>query len=251
MTDLDRLLAEFDGVSLDAVEERAALLRRIDNKYALPREAFEQLVHRLNEDHEILEIERRRMFRYTTTYFETSDLRCFIDHVEDRIPRFKVRSRLYEDSGECVFEVKLKRSEDETDKRQIEYSPADRRQLTAEARECMRSALGDAGLEAPEELRASLTTAFERVTIVARSGSERLTCDFGVRLIGAGDEAVKMRPDLVLVETKSESGDSPADRLLGSMRVQPIALSKFRVGMSAVGGAQRFGPQPGSELFQP
>src|SRR5436305_14522132 len=110
MTDLKELLGAFDGVSLDALDERAALLRRVDHKYALPESAFEQLVRRLRADHQVLEIEGRRVFRYSTAYFETPDLRCFIDHVENRLPRFKARSRLYEDSGQCVFEVKLKRS---------------------------------------------------------------------------------------------------------------------------------------------
>lgn len=58
-----------------------------------------------------------------------------------------------------------------------------------------------------------------------------------------------MRDDLVLVETKSERGDSPADRQLAAMGVEIISLSKYRVGMSRVGAAVRFGDQPGSELF--
>jgi hypothetical protein len=48
---------------------------------------------------------------------------------------------LYVDSGECVFEVKLKRSEDETDKRQIDYSEGDRSRLTDDAWRCVRVAL--------------------------------------------------------------------------------------------------------------
>jgi hypothetical protein len=34
------------------------------------------------------------------------------------------------------------------------------------------------------------------------------------------------------------------------MQLEPISLSKYRVGMSLVGGAERFGPQPGAELFE-
>lgn len=204
----------------------------------------------MSDDHEILEIDGRRSFGYSTTYFETPDLRCFVDHVEDRVPRFKARTRFYEDADECVFEVKLKRSGDETDKRQIDYQPADRSRLTDQARECLDSALNGAGLEPPGELSAALTTAFERVTLAARSGSERLTCDFAVRLIGPDDEAVTMRGDLVPLETKSEDGESPADRELARMGHEPISLSKYRVGMSTVGGAERFGVQPGSKLFE-
>jgi hypothetical protein len=60
-----------------------------------------------------------------------------------------------------------------------------------------------------------------------------------------------MDGDLVLIETKSETGESPADRELARMQFSPVSLSKYRVGMSIVGGADRFGSQPGSELFRP
>lgn len=57
--------------------------------------------------------------------------------------------------------------------------------------------------------------------------------------------------DRALLETKSENGDSPADHVLAEMGVEPISLSKYRVGMSLVGAARGFGSQPGSELFEP
>jgi VTC domain len=109
----------------------------------------------------VLEIDGHRAFRHSTTYFETPDLRCFTDHVEDRVPRFKARTRLYEDedSGERVLEVKLKRSEDETDKRQIDCSRVDRGRMTDHAMECLQTALSKAGLEPPEDLSQSLTSA--------------------------------------------------------------------------------------------
>jgi hypothetical protein len=246
---LPDLLGAFEGVSLKGLDERAALLRRIDNKYAVTREQFAQLAQRLGRDHQVLDIDGRRKFAYSTTYFDTPDLRCFVDHIEDRVPRFKARSRLYEDSGHCVFEVKLKRSPDETDKRQIDYAERDRRRLTEAAMECLESALADQGLESPEELESTLTTAFDRVTLAACEGSERLTCDFGVRLVGRDGRSVQMHEDLILIETKSEDGESPADRELEQMAVQTISLSKYRVGISLVGGAERFGPQPGRDLF--
>lgn len=247
--DVHDLLSRCGGVSLKTLDERAALLRRVDNKYAVPSEAFGELVQRLCTDHQVLEIDNERAFRYSTSYFDSPDLRCFVDHVEDRLPRFKARSRLYVDSGMCVFEVKLKRSDDQTDKRQIDYTEADRQRLTPAAVDCLNSALKDAGLTAPEDLALTLTTQFERVTLAAREGAERLTCDLNVCLIGPDQQTVKINPDLILVETKSEDGSSPADRELARMRISPISLSKYRVGMSLVGGAQGAGPQPGSELF--
>lgn len=244
-----QLLEKFAAVSLSELDERAALLRRVDNKYAVERDVFLALADRLRVDHDVLEISGRRVFAYRTTYFETPDLRCLTDHVEGRLPRFKARTRLYRDSGECVFEVKLKTAEDRTDKRQVDH-PADRSEtLTDEARQCLAEALTDAGLEVPGELERRLHTAFHRLTLSPRGGSERLTCDLGVHLTGSDRRTAALDPGLVLVETKTEHGDSPADRELRRRGIEPISLSKYRVGMSLVGDARLHGPQPGSELF--
>src|SRR5947209_8213189 len=99
---LPDLLATFDAVSLDELDERAALLKRVDHKFAVPWSTFAELAERLRESHQVLEIEGQRTFAYSSAYFDTPDLRCFVDHVKDRLPRFKARSRLYEDSGHCV-----------------------------------------------------------------------------------------------------------------------------------------------------
>jgi VTC domain len=246
---VDELIAAFDPVSLEELDERAALLRRVDNKYAVERERFARLLERLRGDHQALEIDGRRVFEYCSTYFDTPELRCFTDHVEDRQPRFKARTRLYVDSDHCVFEVKLKREDGETDKRQVDYEVDDAERFTEEARECLVEALGDIGLEAPDQMDPTLLTRFHRTTLAAREGSERLTCDLGVRLSHPDGEAAGLREDVILVETKSERGESPADRVLDELGLEPISLSKYRVGMSLVGGGERT-PQPGAELFR-
>jgi hypothetical protein len=243
------LVARFDPVSLEELDERAALLRRVDHKYAVEQEPFAELLERLRDDHQMLEIEGRREFAYCSTYFDTPELRCFVEHVEDRQPRFKARTRLYEDTDHCVFEVKLKREDGETDKRQVDHAVKDAERFTEEARKCLAEALGDIGLDAPERMEPTLLTRFSRITLASRTGSERLTCDLGVRLSHPDGEAAVLRGGLILVETKSESGESPADRVLAELGLEPISVSKYRVGMSLVGGGNR-APQPGAELFE-
>ena len=83
-----------------------------------------------------------------------------------------------------------------------------------------------------------------------RGGAERLTCDLGVDLSRPDGPAARMRDGIVLVETKSERGESPADRVLAELGLEPISLSKYRVGMSLAGNARHDEPQPGSELFE-
>lgn len=238
----------FRGVTLDELDERASLLRRVDSKYSMSRERFLELLERLRADHDVLDIDGRRIFSYRTTYFDTPELRCFTDHVDDRYPRFKARTRVYVDSDGCVFEVKLKPGPDETDKRQIDYPARDADRFTESARDCLKEALGDAGLQAPDRMVPTLRTAFRRMTFAGRDTPERLTCDVEVRLSNPEGGEATMRAGLVLVETKTEEGDSSAARALVDVGAEEISLSKYRVGMSLVGRAGD-SPQPGSELF--
>src|SRR3954453_20720538 len=115
---MDDLLRGLRTISLAALDERAALLRRVDRKYIADPKQLAQLIERLGEDHDVLEIDGRRAFSYDTVYFDTADLRCFREHAEDVRPRFKARTRCYVDAGDCNFEVKVKRRDGETDKRQ-------------------------------------------------------------------------------------------------------------------------------------
>ena len=247
--DLEDRLARFRGVSLEQLDDRAALLRRVDRKYALESERFLELLELLRDDHEVLEIDGQRSFAYRSVYFDASDLRCFWDHVLGRVPRFKVRTRLYRDTGRCVFEVKLKRNDEETDKRPIEQ-PAERsEQLTEAATRCLGEALSNSGLRAPAELAPTLYTSFRRITFAASQSAERLTCDLDVRLSSRDGKTATLADSVVLVETKADREEGSVNRVLGRMGVDEISVSKYRVGMSLVGNVSPDDPQPGSDLF--
>lgn len=247
---LGRGLARFDPISIDGLDERAALLRRVDRKYVVGRQGLVELVERLREGHLLLSIDGRRTFDYRSVYFDTPDRRCFVDHVADRTPRFKARTRLYRDTGTCVFEVKLKRSDGEMDKRQVEH-PSDRGdELTEGDLQCVGEALSDAGLERPRRLDPTLVTSFTRITFAARERPERLTCDLRVSLFRLDGPVARIRDGLVVVETKTEDGQSPADRALEEAGAERISLSKYRVGIGLVGDAPIEDTQPAAGLFE-
>ena len=63
----------------------------MDQKYLLPWGRFAEAAAQLRESHEALEIDARRIFRYSSVYFDTPGLLCFREHVEDVEPRFKLR----------------------------------------------------------------------------------------------------------------------------------------------------------------
>lgn len=230
---IDKLLSGLPGVSLDELDERASLLRRVDTKYIVDEHAFGELLRRLGPDHEVLEIDGRREFGYQSMYFDTADLRCFRDHVEDRASRFKARNRLYRDTGRCVFEVKLKLGGGETDKRQVKHPPEAVDDLDDDAEQCLRDALAGAGLDPPAQpLGKSLRTSFKRITLTPAGGAERTTCDFGILLERSTSRRARLRRGLFVLESKSESGKSPTDRELAAIGIEPVSLSKYRTGIA-------------------
>jgi hypothetical protein len=179
----------------------------------------------------VLGVGARRAFAYETVYFDSPRLRCFHDHIEGRRPRWKARTRLYRDSGICHFEVKLKDADDETDKRRADHPGDAVDRLGEEAHRLVKDALGEAGLTPPAELEPVLRTTFDRITLAASEGGARVTCDVGLGLARMDGERRRLRPDLVLVESKSEAGEGGADLLLADQGVRPVSLSKYRVGV--------------------
>ena len=79
-----------------------------------------------------------------------------------------------------------------------------------------------------------LRTRFERATLAHREGSARVTIDFGVTLDQPGGDSVTIRDGLVLVESKSEDGEAPADRALRELGAREVSLSKYRTGIDAI-----------------
>lgn len=229
---LSDVVADLPAVSLEDVDARSALQRRVDNKYLVTWEQLQRLVAALSGDHEALEIDGRRVFRYESVYFDTPDLASFRDHTAGRTPRTKIRSRLYVDSGAGSFELKVKLPDGETAKAACDQGGGEHGRLTPATGTFLREQLARmTGRDDPGPLAPTLITRFERATISARSGTERITCDAGVELVRPGGDAVRLVDRRVLVETKSETGRERADQVLLEAGIEPVSFSKYRVGI--------------------
>jgi VTC domain-containing protein len=207
----------FDGfgpVSLEELDRRAAFQRRVDNKYVVPRELLADVVDELAAGHEVLEIGGRRSFHYENVYFDTPSLESFRDHVADRTPRIKVRSRLYADSDTSWFELKAKLADGETRKEALDQQLDEHGVLTERGREFLNGCLDRMiGRAAPADFEPTLVTRFERATLVARSGAERVTIDTRVQLVPPGGDGVALADGLCTgggEERTRRRGDRPA-----------------------------------------
>jgi Domain of unknown function (DUF4956)/VTC domain len=114
-------VAGLPPASLAEVIERSALQARIEHKYLVPLERLAELAARLPDTYAVLEIDQLRGFAYESVHFDTPDLLTYRQHLQGRRRRYKVRTRAYLDSGDCMFEVKLKGRRAQTIKARLSY----------------------------------------------------------------------------------------------------------------------------------
>lgn len=229
-------------ISLPELLATAELQTRTDRKYFVPLDTFVTFTELMSQELVALDIGGTRLFDYESTYFDSADFVTFRAHVQRRRRRFKLRTRTYLDSGECMLEVKLEGRRAATVKHRVAY-PMDRRhELTPEAREFLGRILeGAYGVAPPEGLRPVMTTRYFRSTLACRSEPARLTCDVALVCDAAAPGApapgsrqvLRARDQQVLVESKSVGG-SVADRMLREMGVRPISVSKYCVGLAGL-----------------
>jgi hypothetical protein len=232
MGDPSELLDTYDPVSLDELDRRASLRKRIDHKYFVGLDDLSRLLKQLRGDYDVLEIDGRRTFEYRSVYFDTPDLTAFHDHIHDRTPRCKLRTRSYVTTGRCVFEVKVKRANGETSKRSIDHDCRAEERLDDASWALIKETLTEAGIKVPAALEPTLVSHFHRSTLALKDEAERVTIDRDLRLSGRnGGGSLVMRDDYALLETKTRDGHGRCGRALADAGVDSVSFSKYRLGV--------------------
>jgi hypothetical protein len=232
---LDQVVGHLRTLDLPGLETGASLLTRVDRKYLIPVATVERLVESLGDEWLCLEIEGRRSFGYSSTYFDTLDLHTYRAHVQRRRLRFKVRVRRYTDSGLSVLEVKRKDLRGVTVKARTPHASWHDLTLGPEARTFVADALRDYAELPTGQLQAVVTTTNRRTTLASLGGHARCTIDADLTC-GWGERTMALRPGFVLVETKSEGPRAAAaDRMLRALGERPVNISKYCVGVASLG----------------
>lgn len=237
--DITESLARFDPISLDDLNGKAAMLERLDNKYVVPAGALLPALGNLARHFDVLEIGGKRAFTYATRYYDDSQLRGYHDHHQGRRKRCKVRIRDYVDAGFSYLEVKLKDRRSVTVKKRLRLASG-QQGLDAAGEGFVRDCYGNLyGAEFGSGLGQVIAMEYQRITLVAREGGERMTIDAGLRFQLGGSET-PVGEGLFIIETKSARGNGLADRILRDVHMHPTArCSKYCVGMAATGQVTR------------
>jgi hypothetical protein len=228
-------------ISLEALNDTAELLTRVDRKYLVPTEVAAAAVAGLPAGWLALEIDGCRTFRYRSVYFDTDQLDSYLGSARGRRRRFKVRTRTYVDAGVTMLEVKTVGGRGQTVKSRIAHG-ADESVLDEDACRAVDLLSGRSGLG--ERLRPTLVTEYRRTTLVGPDDEVRLTLDEDLlcRVPGpstrsddrVGPVAPVGFPGRVVLEVKSLGRPTSVDRWLWASGFRPMKLSKFGVGFGAL-----------------
>jgi len=226
---------QFQPVGLAKLNERAAMLERLNNKYIACSKVLASALPLLAERFNILEIGDRRAFAYDTCYFDGDRLESYFDHHQGKRKRAKVRMRRYVDFGENFLELKVKGNRGRTIKIREPWHDGQFGELDSAALSWVARIYRDAyQCEFPHDLHRVLNVRYERVTLVSKIGAERVTIDSGVNFTGNLSETT-VRADRFVLEAKSTNGNGVADRIMRYLGQHPVAhCSKYCIGIALV-----------------
>jgi len=211
-------LAEMEGVKL---------LNRIDTKY-LTNEATlgKVLADAAAAGYRVLVADGVRISPYISVYFDTPELRMFMDHHNRRLVRQKVRTRVYVNSGKAFLEIKRKNNHGRTKKKRIGIEEDEMMEFAGNPAAC--AYLAKHSWFTVGDIRPVLSTAFERITLVNPNRTERITIDTQLQFKNYRTTRTACLEDAVIIELKQDGhAASQMKRILLGNRVKPVRISKY------------------------
>jgi hypothetical protein len=217
-------LQQFDSIGLSEME-RVKLLRRTDKKYLMHRDKLEDFLLSLSPYYFMLEHVGKRVMHYETQYYDTKDLDLYNLHLHGHGRRWKVRKRHYTDSDVLFFELKTRTNKGKTEKQRVNST-----NYSNEFAENETDLLKDELPFESSQLIETLSTGYDRITLVNKTINERITID--TALTFTGNHGSADMSNLVIVEVKQgDKSLSPALKALRELRQKPGGISKYCLGL--------------------
>ncbi len=233
MRDSLPILQDFTGITLDEMKG-VKLMNRIDTKYITSLEKLPAILEKAKVDYFVQDTAGLRIAQYDTLYFDTADLDMYVRHHNQHLTRQKIRIREYKTTHNVFLEVKRKTNRGRTKKKRWEVpalSGAVTALQTVDFTPEMNAFIEKKSAYDVRELTPQLGVHFQRITLVNRTHTERLTIDTNIRWenIQTGQKAGI--ENLVVIELKRDGRTlSPMQHILRDLRIMPYKISKYCIG---------------------
>lgn len=223
------LLSRFEPITLERMDS-IRLMNRIDTKFVTDTLMLESVLEdALRHGYKAFECDGERLHSYDSIYFDTNDLRMFTEHRRGKLVRQKIRTRVYQESGLCFLEVKKKNNHSRTKKKRIRIPQTYFQDFRNDSEAC--SWLASHSDYRGDNVHPAIETSFNRITLVNKGLTERLTIDTSVtfRNLRTGESS-----DLgtaVIIELKQDGRiRSEMKDILSEHRIKPFRISKYCIG---------------------
>ena len=221
---MDAILNTFAPITL-AEMKSVRLMNRVDTKFVTTMPRLLKLLELAQDEYFVQEIDGERNSAYTTLYYDTPRLDMYIMHHNGCLGRQKVRVRQYVDSNLTFLEVKNKNNHRRTRKKRITVSDFD---ITGEQQ---REFLKPLCWWDVDTLQPALRNWFNRITLVNKAKTERVTIDTSLRFHNYVSGIDKSLGQVVIIELKRDGNQpSPLLSMLRDLRIHPQGFSKYCMG---------------------
>jgi hypothetical protein len=212
---LKNKLLNFPSIDLTELNAHASYMKRKDRKYLLTEKQLIEVLNELPKSYQVLDIKGKRIFSYDNVYMDTLDYKFYTQHQNKLKNRTKVRTRLYEDANLAFFEYKQK-EKGITKKYRYEFPFLEHGTMTKGKKRFFDGVYQSNYEEQTPTISPAIRTRYNRLTLVAKDGTERLTIDFNVRVqdVRSSKSREKHLKNLVIVESKSMGGTCKSVNLM-------------------------------------
>ena len=237
---LRSIISKYDPISLDQMSG-IKLMNRTDTKFVTTERMLYELLTLAQANYFAQEIDGERIARYFTAYFDTRDNDMYIMHQNGHLNRQKVRIRSYVDSHLNFLEVKTKDNHGRTKKKRMtmqNFDPVNHPKDISFRRQNEEFITYDEFLLKhlhynPASVTQQLENNFNRITLVNKARTERLTIDTGLHFLNLVNGNKCDLTGLAIIELKRDGMQpSPILDMLLQLRIKPSGFSKYCLGQA-------------------
>ena len=177
-----------------------SLMNRTDTKFVAGIERVRELLFMAKNDYFVQQTGGMRILSYYSVYFDTKTFDMYVAHQNGKLNRQKIRIRSYVDSGDNFLEVKTKNNRGRTDKKRIpvdtfdpskpQYNIIFSDDIHDDKPNCV-DFLKEYLHCSPATLKESLEIRFDRITLVNKKKTERLTIDMNLNFFNTSTGIIK------------------------------------------------------------
>ncbi len=235
---MTEILNQYEPITLEEMKD-IRLMNRIDTKFITTVPMLRRLLELAKDDYYVQETGGLRISPYYTLYFDTDDYAMYTRHETGHVNRQKLRIRSYVDAGLNFLEVKTKNNHGRTKKKRMTMSDFDAKNpqygIQFGSQETAMADYNDF-LHTylrydPVSLSEKLENRFDRITLVNKGKTERLTIDTNLRFHNIATESYRFMDNFVIIELKRDGlQSSPILSRLSKLRIKPHGFSKYCIG---------------------